>query len=67
MQVADVKGQDVICIVKNSSTLAGSLFTMHVSQVHIDLPTLSDVDKHVSTPLYISRSCQYCFSDSVIC
>ncbi|GLJ29558.1 hypothetical protein SUGI_0582970 [Cryptomeria japonica] len=47
LEVADFKGQDVICIVKNSSTLAGSLFTMHVSRVHIDHPTLSDADKHV--------------------
>uniref|UniRef100_A0A0D6QYY8 Pyruvate kinase n=1 Tax=Araucaria cunninghamii TaxID=56994 RepID=A0A0D6QYY8_ARACU len=47
LEVADIQGEDVICFVKNSATLAGSLFTMHVSQVHIDLPTLSDADKHV--------------------
>jgi Pyruvate kinase, barrel domain len=37
----------VVCVVKNSATLAGSLFTLHVSQVHIDLPTLSGSDKEV--------------------
>lgn len=41
-------GQDVICLVKNSATLAGFLFSMHVGQVHINLPTLSDFDKQVS-------------------
>ncbi|KAK7261993.1 hypothetical protein RIF29_28320 [Crotalaria pallida] len=47
MQVDEVNGRDVICTVKNSSTLAGSLFTLHASQVHIDLPTLSEKDKEV--------------------
>lgn len=37
----------MVCVIKNSATLAGSLFTLHVSQVHIDLPTLSDSDKEV--------------------
>lgn len=48
-QVSEVKGDDVVCVVKNSATLAGSLFTLHISQVHIDLPTLSDKDKQVSS------------------
>jgi len=43
-----VKGDDVVCIIKNTATLAGSLFTLHCSQIHIDLPTLSDEDKDVS-------------------
>ncbi|XP_015970313.1 pyruvate kinase 1, cytosolic isoform X1 [Arachis duranensis] len=47
LQVAEVKEQDVICTIKNSATLAGSLFTLHASQVHIDLPTLSEKDKEV--------------------
>jgi len=47
LEVAEIKDQDIVCCVKNSATLAGSLFTMHVTQVHIDLPTLSDTDKHV--------------------
>ncbi|MED6156681.1 hypothetical protein PIB30_016616 [Stylosanthes scabra] len=47
LEVAEVKGKDVICTIKNSATLAGSLFTLHASQVHIDLPTLSEKDKEV--------------------
>lgn len=47
-QVDEVNGDDVICMVKNSATLAGSMFTLHASQVHIDLPTLTDRDKEVS-------------------
>lgn len=47
-QVNEVKGDDVVCLIKNSATLAGSLFTLHASQVRIDLPTLSDKDKQVS-------------------
>lgn len=46
LEVSEIQGKDVVCFVKNSATLTGSLFTMHVSQVHIDLPTLSDADKH---------------------
>ncbi|CAH9090274.1 unnamed protein product [Cuscuta europaea] len=45
LEVDQVKGEDVVCVVKNSATLTGSLFTLHVSQVHIDLPTLSVKDK----------------------
>ncbi|KAF8664696.1 hypothetical protein HU200_054411 [Digitaria exilis] len=45
--VSEVKGDDVVCIIKNTATLAGSLFTLHCSQIHIDLPTLSDEDKDV--------------------
>lgn len=47
-QVSEVKGDDVVCVIKNSATLAGSLFTLHASQIRIDLPTLSDKDKEVS-------------------
>jgi len=43
-----VKGNDVVCVIKNSATLAGSLFTLHASQIRIELPTLSDKDKEVS-------------------
>ena len=53
MQVAEVKGKDVICTIKNSATLAGSLFTLHASQIHIDLPTLSEKDKEVISAFYI--------------
>jgi hypothetical protein len=37
----------VVCVIKNTATLAGSLFTLHCTQIHIDLPTLSDEDKDV--------------------
>ncbi|KAL6641901.1 hypothetical protein ACP70R_020082 [Stipagrostis hirtigluma subsp. patula] len=47
LEVSEVKGDDVICVIKNTATLAGSLFTLHCSQIHIDLPTLSDEDKDV--------------------
>ena len=44
-----MKGDDVLCVIKNSATLTGSLFTLHASQIRIDLPTLSDKDKEVSS------------------
>ncbi|KAF8404626.1 hypothetical protein HHK36_009514 [Tetracentron sinense] len=44
-KVDEVKGEDVVCVIKNSATLAGSLFTLHISQICIDLPTLTDNDK----------------------
>ncbi|MQL76942.1 hypothetical protein Taro_009335 [Colocasia esculenta] len=47
LEVTDLKEDDVVCVIKNSATLAGSLFTLHISQVRIDLPTLSDADKEV--------------------
>ncbi|CAL9198863.1 unnamed protein product [Musa hybrid cultivar] len=45
LEVSELKGEDVVCIIKNTATLAGSLFTLHVSQIHIDLPTLTEADK----------------------
>lgn len=48
-QVDQVKGDDVVCVIKNSATLTGSLFTLHAAQIHIDLPTLSNKDKEVSS------------------
>ena len=42
-----MKGEDVVCVIKNSATLSGALFTLHASQIHIDLPTLTDKDKDV--------------------
>ncbi len=38
---------------KKFGTLAGSLFTLHCSQIHIDLPTLSD---EVSMLQHIART-----------
>lgn len=48
MQVKEAKGEDVVCLIKNSATLSGSLYTLHVSQIRIDLPTLTDKDKEAS-------------------
>lgn len=47
VQVTEVKEEDVVCMIKNSATLAVSLYTLHVSQIRIDLPTLTDKDKEV--------------------
>ncbi|KAJ9553743.1 hypothetical protein OSB04_017788 [Centaurea solstitialis] len=47
LEVNEVTGEDVVCLIKNSATLSGSLFTLHVSQIRIDLPTLTDKDKEV--------------------
>ena len=47
VQVLETSGPDIKCLVKNTATLVGFIFTMHVAQVHIDLPTLTDVDKQV--------------------
>ncbi|KAK3422186.1 hypothetical protein EUGRSUZ_G02720 [Eucalyptus grandis] len=47
LEVTEVNGEDVVCLVKNSAVLSGSLYTLHVSQIRIDLPTLTDDDKKV--------------------
>ncbi|KAM7270531.1 hypothetical protein ACFE04_029745 [Oxalis oulophora] len=47
LEVLETKGKDVICLVKNSATLSGFMFTMHVAQVNINLPTLTDNDKQI--------------------
>lgn len=47
LQVSEVKEADVVCIIKNSATLTGAMYTLHVSQLHIDLPTLTNKDKEV--------------------
>ncbi|XP_052173901.1 pyruvate kinase 2, cytosolic-like [Diospyros lotus] len=47
LEVDDVKGEDVVCVIKNTATLAGSLFTLHVSQIRMELPTLTDKDKEI--------------------
>ncbi|KAF9591736.1 hypothetical protein IFM89_006082 [Coptis chinensis] len=47
LEVSEVKEEDVVCVIKNSATLAGSLFTLHVAQIRIELPTLTDKDKEV--------------------
>lgn len=45
--MVEKNGQDVICLIKNTATLTGYIFTMHVSQAHINIPTLTDTDKQV--------------------
>ncbi|CAH1439617.1 unnamed protein product, partial [Lactuca virosa] len=52
-EVNEVKGEDVVCLIKNSATLSGSLFTLHVSQIRIELPTLTDKDKEARD--YLSK------------
>ncbi|XP_045828863.1 pyruvate kinase 1, cytosolic-like [Trifolium pratense] len=47
LEVSKVDGDDVTCVIKNDATLSGSLYTLHVSQIRIDLPTLTDKDKQV--------------------
>ncbi|XP_050387713.1 pyruvate kinase 1, cytosolic-like [Argentina anserina] len=47
LEVTEVSGEDVVCLIKNSATLEGSLYTLHVSRIRIDLPTLTDQDKEV--------------------
>ncbi|KAL8135885.1 hypothetical protein AgCh_010483 [Apium graveolens] len=47
LEVESINGDDVVCKIKNSATLAGSMFTLHVCQVRIEMPTLSEKDKEV--------------------
>ncbi|KAJ9159849.1 hypothetical protein P3X46_025311 [Hevea brasiliensis] len=47
LEVTEINGEDVVCLIKNSATLGGQLYTLHVSQIRIDLPTLTDKDKEV--------------------
>ncbi|KAA0046375.1 pyruvate kinase 1, cytosolic [Cucumis melo var. makuwa] len=44
--VFEVKGDEVGCVVKNSATLVGTMYTLHAAEIHIDLPTLTEKDKH---------------------
>lgn len=47
LQVVETSGENVECLVTNTATLAGPMFTLHVSKAHVSLPTLSDYDKEV--------------------
>lgn len=47
LEVTEVRGEDVVCLIKNSATLGEQLYTLHVAQIRIDLPTLTDKDKEV--------------------
>lgn len=46
----------MVCVIKNSATLDGTLFTLHASQVCIDMPTLSEKDKEACNP-YVDLKC----------
>jgi len=45
LQVVDTNGPNVNCLIKNTATLSGSLFTAVAAAVRIGLPTLSEIDK----------------------
>lgn len=47
LEVSELRGEDVVCLIKSSASLKGSLFTLHVYRIHVELPTLSDWDKDV--------------------
>ncbi|KAJ4776214.1 Pyruvate kinase [Rhynchospora pubera] len=47
LEVSELRGEDVVCLIKSSGSLKGSLFTLHISRIRVDLPTLSDSDKDV--------------------
>jgi pyruvate kinase len=47
LEVTETRGTDVICKINNTATLTGTLFTAHVSQVRIELPTLSEYDLRI--------------------
>jgi pyruvate kinase len=49
LEVSELSKDDVICKVKNTATLSDSLYTLHVSQMRINLPTLTDLDKEIIT------------------
>ncbi|KAG6412742.1 hypothetical protein SASPL_125428 [Salvia splendens] len=41
MEVSEVKGEDVVCLIKNSATLAGPLYTLHAREFLSGLGDLS--------------------------
>ena len=45
LEVVDTNGPNVECVIKNSATLTGNLFTALASKVRIGLPTLTETDK----------------------
>eukprot|EP00850_Spirogloea_muscicola_P000411 SM000002S05491 [mRNA] locus=s2:37683:43916:- [translate_table: standard] len=47
LDVVETKDGDVICHIKNSAILTGSLFTAHAAEVKISMPTLSEADKKI--------------------
>ncbi|KAH7547796.1 hypothetical protein ACOSP7_032970 [Xanthoceras sorbifolium] len=59
LEVTEVDGEDVVCLIKNSATLAGQMYTLHVSQIRIDLPTLTDKDKEVISTWGVRNSIDF--------
>ncbi|KAJ6805741.1 pyruvate kinase 1, cytosolic-like [Iris pallida] len=47
LEVLETSDHEVTCLVKNSAILSGFILTMHISQVQINLPTLTSTDKQV--------------------
>ncbi|KAK4749864.1 hypothetical protein SAY87_027313 [Trapa incisa] len=47
LEVLEIKGEDIICLVKNTATLSGSMITVCVSNVKINLATLTAKDKQI--------------------
>lgn len=66
----ETSGENVNCLVKNAATLAGPIFTLHASQVHISLPTLSEYDKQVmwttSQFVYIGWQTFFCAKQMIV-
>lgn len=42
LDISKIKGYDLVFVLKETTILVGSVFTLHCSQVHIDLPKLSE-------------------------
>ncbi|CAI5526142.1 unnamed protein product, partial [Closterium sp. Naga37s-1] len=50
LQVRETRGADVVCCIRNSTTLAGHFFTAHAARVRMDIPTLTAADRqHIAT------------------
>ncbi|KAL4018661.1 hypothetical protein IC575_022272 [Cucumis melo] len=47
---------EVGCVVKNSATLVGTMYTLHAAEIHIDLPTLTEKDKDMTNNLRPTRA-----------
>ncbi|XP_021744522.1 pyruvate kinase 1, cytosolic-like [Chenopodium quinoa] len=47
LEVSETKGADIICQIKNSATLTGLNFNLHISGVQADSSTLTDIDKQI--------------------
>lgn len=57
----------MVCVIKNSATLAGSLFTLHASQIRIDLPTLTEKDKEVSETINVIKCILSFLKTTIFC